>query len=47
MTEKGNDNCYIKHIDLLKILVSWPTKYCHLNLGKLVFEKKLVIRLRV
>ena len=25
---------------LLKILVSWFSRYCHSNLGKLVFKKK-------
>ena len=29
---------------LLKFLVSWLAKYGHLNLGKLVLEKNLMIR---
>ena len=32
---------------LLKILASWTAKYCHLNLGKLVFQKKLMVRAEV
>ena len=40
-TMKGNENCYIELKHLLKISVSWPTKYCHLNLGKLVFKEKM------
>ena len=39
MTERAKGNCYIK----LMHLVSGLAKCCHLNLGKLVFEKNLAI----
>ena len=42
--KKVNDICYLELMQLLKILVSCVAKYCHLNLGKLVFEKRLIIR---
>ena len=41
MIKKVNGNCYIELIHLLKILVSWLAKFCHLNLGELVLEKKI------
>ena len=42
--KKVNDNCYVKVMHLLKILVSRIAKYCHLNLGKSIFEKNVVTR---
>ena len=37
-SRKGGTLC-IKFSYLLKILISWLAKHCHLNLGKIVFEK--------